>query len=126
MSKMKKIMSAIKPLVKEVERVPGEMPDSLYQYVAPYKLKTSVGVGAIAGVTAIGAVNEGYKGHVSGKIGKMSSSAGLSHMTDTANEAVSPLISKLQNGQYSAQRIENNLSNHGADGDIVFALHNMR
>ena len=93
--------------------------------VLPYKIKNKYVAGGVAGIAGITIANSAYKGNVKGKMGETTVGE-LSGITPSGQQTLSPLIKEVQEGRYNTNNIENNFSNHGADGDIVFALHNMR
>lgn len=98
----------------------------IYQHLAPYKLKGGVAA-TIAGGAIVMNVGESAidSRNVASMGGHIEAGNGLSGMTSTV--AKSPLINKANNGEYNAEeRMGGSLANAGADGDIVFALHNMR
>lgn len=98
--------------------------DSLLYQVFPKRIKQKYTVGAVLGVSAIGAGKSIYDMQNRNDIGRVSA-GGLSHMT---SEVVSPLTKEIQKNNYNPENIMygSNLRNSGAEGDIVFALHNMR
>lgn len=108
--------------VPEAERAKDGM--GLYQKVLPYKVKGKV---AAAGLGAYGLYEVGTSGVASrnsAMLGAVDAGEGLSGMTSTVEK--SPLLKKLQKGEYADDRVMGSIDNAGADGDIVFALHNMR
>ena len=98
--------------------------DSLLYQVFPKRIKQKYAVCAVLGVSAIGAGKSIYNTQNRLDIGEVTG-GGLSHMT---SEAVSPLTRELQDGNYDTSNMMfgKNLRGSGAEGDLVFALHNMR
>jgi hypothetical protein len=96
----------------------------LYQHLAPYKLKGGVAGTIAAGAIAVNAGSAALQSHNVAQMGAIEAGEGLSGMTSTV--AKSPLLDKLQKGEYAEDRVMGSIDNAGADGDIVFALHNMR
>lgn len=98
--------------------------DSFLYKVFPKRIKQGYTIGAVAGIGAFTAAKGVYNAHNRNDIGTVSH-GGLSHMT---SEVVSPLTKQLQNGKYDPENIMygSRIRNSGAEGDIVFALHNMR
>lgn len=98
----------------------------LYQKLAPYKLKGGVAATIAGGAIAMGVGESAIDSHNLAMMGgKIDAGDGLSGMTSTV--AKSPLINKANRGEYNAEEnMGGSLANAGADGDIVFALHNMR
>lgn len=98
--------------------------DSLLYQVFPKRIKQKYAIGAVVGVGAISAAKGVYNIQNRNDIGRVEE-GGLSHMT---SQVVSPLTEQLQNGEYDPENIMygSRLRNSGAEGDLVFALHNMR
>lgn len=98
---------------------------ALYQKVWNKKLNPKIGYG-VAAVGTVGALT--YKASESKnrhELGYMSAQDGLlSNMVGGAT--LSPLVEQVQSGEYDTSRVDNTWNSRGADGDIVFALHNMR
>lgn len=98
--------------------------NSLLYKVFPKRIKQKIAVPIVLGVGAIGAGTGIYNMQNRNDIGEMSGGS-LSHMT---SNVVSPRTEELQKGKYEDSNIMygSKLRNSGAEGDLVFALHNMR
>ena len=96
--------------------------DSMLYQVFPKRIKQKYAIGTIVGVSAIVGADSIRKMQFRNDIGDVRA-GGLSKMT---SQTVSPLTTQLQNGEYESGNIMHSLRNSGAEGDIVFALHNMR
>lgn len=89
------------------------------------KLNPKIGYGVAGGATVIGLASTVDKNRNREGMGAMTfQDGGLSNMAGGAT--LSPLVDQVQNGEYDTGRVDNSFSSRGADGDIVFALHNMR
>lgn len=125
---------------KDIFQYTGAKPDSLYQSVVPWHLSQKYAV-PLVGVAAAGTLGSGlYKAHNQAKLGYIHAGEGLSGMTEGTIEnasanIITPGLKKLNDSSSKmararAESIANNmeysLDNSGAEGDIVFALHNMR
>lgn len=130
MGKVGKIMKGIgkkvgnkigSPLVD----VAPDKQNALYQKLWNKKLNPKIGYG-LAGAAAIGGIGwSASKAKNRHNLGYMSAQDGpLSNMIGGAT--LSPLVQQTQSGEYDANKTNNNITSMGADGDIVFALHNMR
>lgn len=98
---------------------------AVYQKLWNKKINPKVGYTA-AGVLTLGSIGwSASKAENRHDLGYMSAQDGpLSNMIGGAT--LSPLVEQVQAGQYDTSRVNNNTTSRGADGDIVFALHNMR
>lgn len=100
-----------------------DIPDShkynamLYQ-VLPKRIKQKYVYGTMAGVVGYNAIKGINNASERANLGVVEGGS-LSHMTSD----ISPLTQSLQNGEYGSENIMHKTS---AQGDIVFALHNMR
>lgn len=130
MGKVNKILKGMGKSVKKgigpiFTDVAPDKQNALYQKMWSKKLNPKIGYGVVAIGTA-GALT--WKATEAGNrhdLGYMSAQqGGLSNMIGGAT--LSPLVEQIQNGEYDASRVDNHFSSRGADGDIVFALHNMR
>lgn len=87
------------------------------------RLKKPIVATGIAGMAAVGFGGSSVGSRNMAKMGgRIDAGQGLSNMTDTVK--LSPGIQKMQNGKNV--KFNNSLDNAGADGSIVFAMHNMR
>lgn len=126
MAKVKSILKGIgKGIGKGVVDVAPDKQTAVYQKLWNKKLNPKIGYGVAGAGTVIGLASTLDKNHNRHGLGAMTPQDGpLSNMVGGAT--LSPLIEDLQNGEYDASRVDNSFSSRGADGDIVFALHNMR
>lgn len=80
----------------------------------------------VGGMAALGITSYGKSSIESRNVAKMGgriqAGQGMANMTDTVK--LSPGIQKLQKGENI--KFNNSIDNAGADGSIVFAMHNMR
>lgn len=109
-----------KHLLEEVTD-PKRINDSLYYKLYNKKLKSSIvnTVGlTVGGATVLNTVRKDNFRQSMGQV----EAGNLSHMSSK----VSPLVEATQQGNYDTSRVMNNYRNSGAEGDLVFALHNMR
>ena len=98
-----------------------------YQRFAPYKLNPKIAYGAIGAYGAYA---------VTDSIGKTfynegnRASMGENNFGELSNlitmNPISPNIKEITDNPDTTSKVNNNISNHGADGDIVFALHQLR
>ena len=115
-------------------------PDSLYQSVMPWHISHKYTV-PLVGVGTAGAIGVScFKAHNQSKLGYIHAGEGLSGLSEGTIEGVSanvvtPGLKLLNDGSSKkararsasiANNIEYSMDNSGAEGDIVFALHNMR
>lgn len=106
-----------------INKVPKGAEKSLYQHVLPYELSKKAGFTGVALVGGYGLAKSGVDARHSSQMGVMShGSARLSGMTDTVK--LSKKIQDAQKGKPVA--LSNSSRNDGVEGDLVFALHNMR
>lgn len=125
---------------KEIFQHTGDIPDSLYQSVIPWHISHKYTV-PLVGAGTVGAIGvTSFKAHNQAKLGYIHAGEGLSGMTEGALDGVSanvitPGLKQLNDGSTKRSRamsasiadnMEYNIGNSGAEGDIVFALHNMR
>ena len=125
---------------KEIFQHTGDVPDSLYQSVVPWHISHKYTV-PLVGVGTVGAIGvSGFKAHNQAKLGYIHAGEGLSGMTEgtianASANVITPGLKQLNDGSTKrararsasiADNIEYNIGNSGAEGDIVFALHNMR
>lgn len=108
--------------VPEAERAKDGI--GLYQKMLPYKMKGGVAKAVVGGTLGVGVIGSAIGSSNQAKLGTVEAGEGLSGMTSTVSK--SPLLKSLQSGEYSDDRVMGSIDNAGADGDIVFALHNMR
>ena len=101
---------------------PNRLDDALYYGIYNRKLKKSYVVGGMAVIGGINVASDSRKMMYRNKLGDIEA-GGLSHMT---SNIVSKHTASLQAGAYDANKIKHSMRNAGAEGDIVFALHNMR
>lgn len=135
MSKVDDVVGKSKKL-KRLEGKHLESPYAFYQQVLPYRLNNKIAVPlAVSGVTVAGApaiMNSANSSH----FGNISAGEGLSNMTEGTINGVSanvitPYIKQLnsKSEDISTQitnSMQHNIGTGGAEGNIVFALHNMR
>lgn len=118
----RKIADNVGPVLVDVAE---DKQTALYQKMWNKKLNPKIGYG-VAAVGTVGALT--YKASESKnrhELGYMSAQDGLlSNMVGGAT--LSPLVEQVQSGEYDTSRVDNTWNSRGADGDIVFALHNMR
>lgn len=134
--------NVIKSIYNAVTTDAGDSYSALYQFAYPKHLKTSVSLGVLGAVGLKDLSTEAGKGMYTQKVGKNVGLRKLSSMTDSvlhsdkdANTVISPYI-KAMNDYSSkdsteyAKKLERNMQNqYGRDtvnGDLVFALHNLR
>lgn len=127
---------------KYIQRMSGkalENPDTITHSILPYHIANQYGIPIALGITAVTAGVTGFKMHNQSKLGDLSS-GGLSNMTDggiagASASVINPYIKQLQDTSSReatirsndlANNMRHNISTSGAEGDIVFALHNMR
>jgi hypothetical protein len=119
-----------------------ENPQALYQLALPYQIKNKYTVPlALGGVAATGLVSGvGHFNQAKGGTIHAGTMGGLSGMTegtiaDASATVVSPLLKELNDGSSRSARansanirdsIQTSVGVKGAEGDLVFALHNMR
>lgn len=115
-------------------------PPSLYQSVVPYHLANKYSIPLAAGGMAVTGGIATFKGHNQAKLGTVEAGSGLSGMTsgtiaNASANVITPGLKKLNDaGSPKARQIsasirdnmQHNINTSGAEGDIVFALHNMR
>lgn len=113
---------------KYLEDIPldAKYTSMLYQ-VYPKRIKTKYAVGGVALITGATLVGKSNDMRYKARLGPIEA-GGLSHMT---SQAISPLTQELQQGSYDAVNIMHKARRlpyreSGAEGDIVFAMHNMR
>lgn len=102
-------------------KVSGEK-TAMYQHILPYKLNPKV-AGGIAAAALVGTAGEAAidSRHMA-QMGNRIQAGSLSGMTSSVQ--LSKGIQDLQDGKDVV--FNNSMRNDGAEGDIVFALHNMR
>lgn len=106
-----------------INKVPKGSERSLYQHVLPYELSKKAGFGGIAIVGGIGFIDTRLDSRNAAGMGKMSyGGARMSGMTDTVK--LSNKVQEVQKGKPVA--LGNSSRNDGVEGDLIFALHNMR
>lgn len=106
-----------------IEKVKKGSENSFYQHMVPYRLSGKVGATGAAVVGGIGILNTMGDSRGTASMGKMSyDGASMSGMTDKVK--LSQKIQDVQEGKPVA--LSNSHKNDGAEGDLVFALHNMR
>lgn len=132
--------SSDSPLMKgPFQRLTGKNlkdPMAFYQMAAPYHVANKYTVPLVAGGVAIGATTVGIKNYNQAKMGTVVAGDGLSGMTDgtianASANVVTPYLKEMNSGSSEsamnvANNMQHNISTSGAEGDIVFALHNMR
>lgn len=125
------------------QRLTGESlknPMAIYQSAIPYHIANKYTVPfAVGGLAVTGAVT-GIKMNNQANMGRVEAGEGLSGMTNgtianASSNVVTPYLKEMNDGstnesrQISAQisnGMQHNINTSGAEGDIVFALHNMR
>lgn len=114
--------------------------EMIYQNAVPWHLRKGVAVPLVAGGVAVMGGIAGAKAHNQAKLGTVTSGEGLANMTEgtianASANVISPLLKEMQDNSTASARqrsaeirdsIGYNIDASGADGDIVFALHNMR
>lgn len=119
----KDINAGIRGLKSMVKKVPKGKEQAMYQHILPYQLKGKYAWGAVAAVGAGSVLDSGLESrHIAQMGGRVTAGEGLSGMTNSVK--LSDGIQRMQKGEEVG--FSNSLRNAGADGDIVFALHNMR
>ena len=107
----------------------GSIPISdLVDNIVPFKLKKELGIAAFVGLTATGAIDGGMQVKNRRDMGEISGGQ-MANMIN-ANGSLATLDEKERNRRLEAMN-ENKMSKgplntYGAEGDIVFALHNLR
>lgn len=134
--------SVIKSIYNAVTTDVGDTKNGLYQFIYPKHLKAPVSLGILGAVGLKDLSTEAGKGMYTQKVGKNVGLRKLSSMTDSvlhsdkdANTVISPYI-KAMNDYSSkdateyAKKLERNIQNQygreSVNGDLVFALHNLR
>ena len=102
--------------------VKPDQADGFMQKMLGMKLSKTAKVATVGGAIALPAIGSGFAAHNSASIGKVSAGEGLSGMTSSVE--LSPVIKKMHDGKHV--KFRNSGTNFGADGDIVFSLHNLR
>lgn len=117
-----------------------EHPDTLTHAAVPWHIANKYTVPLAAGFVATGAIGGGFSMANQSKLGQVLPGEGLSGMSDggiagASATVTTPGLKALNDGSTNEARIESarvrnnmqgNISTSGAEGDIVFALHNMR
>lgn len=117
-----------------------EHPDFLTHAVVPYHLANKYSVPLAGGIALAPMVAGGMALNNRNMLGEVSPGEGLSGMTDggiagASANVISPRLKALNDNTTQEARAESamvrnnmqgNISTRGAEGDIVFALHNMR
>lgn len=117
-----------------------EDPMGFYQQFIPYHINQKYAVPLALGAVGVTAVSGGMSMYNKEKVGTISPGEGLSAMTDggiagASANVITPALKAMNDNstasarQQSAKIRDNmmhNLGTSGAEGDIVFALHNMR
>ena len=106
-------------LVKEIK---PEQAEGYAQKFLGMQLTKGAKIATVGVAFAIPAIGTGMTAHHTTAIGKISAGEGLSSMTSSVE--LSPVIKKMQDGKHV--KFRNSGANYGADGDIVFSLHNLR
>lgn len=115
-------------------------PMAMYQQVLPYHINQKYTVPLALGAVGIMGASGAAAQHNKAKLGNLSSGEGLSAMTEGGIDGASANVitpglkamndtSSAEARQQSAQirdNMQHNVDTRGAEGDIVFALHNMR
>ena len=115
-------------------------PNAMYQQVLPYQLNSKYSVPLMLGAVGITAAGVAFDNHNRAQMGKIVAGEGLSSMSiggieGASANVITPGLKKLQDASTASARKESasvrnnmmhNITTRGAEGDIVFALHNMR
>lgn len=99
-----------------------QMDDSIYYKLYPKKVKKGIVTGGAIALGGMTVANDIRKSNFGKDIEKISGGQ-LSHMTSSV---VSPLTEQLQSGNYDPSRIKHSYRNAGAEGSIVFSMHQLR
>ncbi|MBP3886516.1 MAG: hypothetical protein J6F30_02505 [Cellulosilyticum sp.] len=117
-----------------------EYPDAIYQSFIPYHINHKYSVPLVGGLLAYKGVTTGMDINTRAQMGTIEAGEGLSAMSVGGIEGASatlitPGLKKLNDTSTAKARqesarirdsIEYSQTTRGAEGDIVFALHNMR
>lgn len=117
-----------------------ENPMTIPHSFVPYHIANKYTVPLAAGFVATGAISGGFQMANQAKLGQVVPGEGLSGMTEggiagASANVITPGLKALNDNSTDEARVESarvrnnmqgNISTRGAEGDIVFALHNMR
>lgn len=115
-------------------------PLAMYQSVIPYHIANKYTVPLAVGITAAAGISTGVKLNNKANMGRIEAGEGLSGMTDgtianASANVVTPYLKELNDGSTNESRqrsaqisegMQHNINTSGAEGDLVFALHQMR
>lgn len=115
-------------------------PMALYYSAVPYHIANKYTVPLAVGGVAIAGVSTGLKMNNQANMGRIEAGEGLSGMTEgtidmASANVITPYLKELNDGSSSESRVlsaqirdgmQHNINTSGAEGDLVFALHQMR
>ena len=112
-----------------IKKAPVEASTALFERLIPYEA-TLAGAGVLAaGTMAAKTVNTVIDNGDYAKLGRIGMSEGLDRIVSYDGTGFAETLNSISNQEVQQDIVKhtfNNISQGGASGDIVFALHNMR
>lgn len=103
-------------------------PESLIQHIIPYKLKTGAAFGIVGAMALYGVGGEAEGTRNRNKMGTISSGEMANTIGISRSPNLGATVDRMAHANPKSKFVQDTLgaNTYGAEGDIVFALHNLR